>query len=153
MVKLAFVMVAALGLMACASQPEQALQRDPNAPRTLPGKDNPYAPNTVIVIATPGFPWAAKNVADVVSANAVSPEISYFAARNLVMYNDNVVGLIEVNVDVDNVYESVSAVCRDKETRTVWQETRVLNFAGGRESLARSMVGALVTKVAGKTCP
>ncbi|MNL88527.1 hypothetical protein D3C87_2182940 [compost metagenome] len=56
-------------------------------------------------------------------------------------------------MDVDNVYESVSAVCRDTETKQVWQETRVLNFAGGRESLARSMVGALVTKVSGKQCP
>jgi len=129
------------------------LIRDPNIPKVLANKQNPFPPNTVIVIATPGFPWAAKNVADVLSANAISPEMSFFAARNAVMYNENVVGLVEVNVDVDSAYESVSAVCRDAETKMSWQETRILNFYGGRETLARSMVGALVTKVAGKTCP
>jgi hypothetical protein len=69
------------------------------------------------------------------------------------LYNKNVVGLVEVNVDVDNFFESVSAVCRDAETKKVWQETRVLNFAGGRDRLARDMVGGLITKVTGKPCP
>ena len=153
MLKLAFVLLASIGFVGCASQPEQALVRNPNIPKIVAGKENPYLPNTVIVIATPSFSWAAKDVADVLSANAISSDMSLFAARNLVMYNENVVGLVEVNVDVDNLYESVSAVCRDSETKRVWQETRVLNFAGGRDSLARSMVGALVTKVSGKQCP
>ena len=153
MMKLTVVSLATLVLAGCVSQPGQALSRDPKVPVVIAGSGNPYLPNTVIVIATPGFPWAAKDIADVLSANAISPDISLFAARNLVMYNESVVGLVEVNVDVDNVFESVSAVCRDRETKKIWEETRVLNFAGGRESLARSMVGALVTKVSGKSCP
>lgn len=153
MKKAALLVLVSLALGGCASQPKQALVRDPGVVSTPSGSENPYPPGTVIVVATPGFEWAAKDVAQVLNADAIAPQISWFAARNLALYNENVVGLVEVNVDVDNIFESVSAVCRDKETVALWQETRVLNFAGGRERLARDMVGGLVTKVSGKPCP
>jgi hypothetical protein len=153
MEKAAVLIIALLAIGGCASQPEQALVRDPQVAIIPSGPTNQYPPGTVIVIATPGFPWAAKDVASVLSANAIAPDLSLFAARNLALYNKNVIGLVEVNVDVDNFFESVSAVCRDVETKKVWQETRVLNFAGGRDRLARDMVGGLVTKVTGKPCP
>ena len=151
--KATLLVIASLTLGGCASQPHQALIRDPSVSITPSGPENPYSPGTVIVVATPGFEWAAQNVAQVINADAVAPKISWFAARNLALYNKNVVGIVEVAVDVDNFFESVSAVCRDKETTAVWQETRILNFAGGRERLARDMVGGLVTKVSGKPCP
>jgi len=151
--KAILLVIASLALAGCASQAHQALTRDPTVASIPPGPDNPYSPGTVIVVATPGFDWAAQNVAQVINAEAVAPDVSWFAARNLALYNENVVGVVEVSVDVDNLFESVSAVCRDKETTAVWQETRILNFAGGRERLARDMVGALVTKVSGKPCP
>ncbi|MEN5036723.1 hypothetical protein [Pseudomonas sp. TWI929] len=151
--KAILLVIASLALAGCASQPQQALTRDPRVASTPSGPENPYSPGTVIVVATPGFEWAAQNVAQVINAEAVAPKVSWFAARNLALYNENVVGVVEVSVDVDNIFESVSAVCRDKETTAVWKETRILNFAGGRDRLARDMVGALVTKVSGKPCP
>ncbi len=151
--KATLLVLASLALGGCASHPQQALIRDPNVVSTPTGPSNPYPPGTVIVVATPGFEWAATNVAQVLNADAVAPKLSWFAARNLALYNENVVGLVEVSVDVDNIFESVSAVCRNKETKSIWQETRVLNFAGGRERLARDMVGGLVNKVSGKPCP
>ena len=92
-------------------------------------------------------------MANVLGLNAKAYDLSLFEARQQVMYNRNVSGLVEVVINLDQAYETVSAVCRDKETKKVWQETRVLNFMGGRERLARDMTGALVSKVRGMRCP
>lgn len=148
-----FIAVIFTLLSGCSSAPFQPVDRDVNKKIIAGGPDNPYKPNTVIVVSSPGFPWAAENVAKVLNANAVAQDISLYEAYNHVLYNENVIGLVEVVVNVDQLYEVVYAICRNNETQQVWKETRIVNFAGGRETLARSMVGALVQKVSGKSCP
>lgn len=139
-------------LSGCSSAPFQTVERDVNRKVVADGPDNPYKPNTVIVVSSPGFPWAAENVAKVLNANAVAKDISLYEAYDSVLYNENVIGLVEVVVNVDQLYEVVFAVCRNNETQQVWKESRIINFAGGRETLARDMVGGLVQKVSGKSC-
>lgn len=139
-------------LAGCGSEPTQPEVRDPGFTLQSSSK-NTYPPGTVIVISSAEFPWAARDVAGVLGSNAKAFDLSLFEARQQVMYNPNVSGLVEVVINVDQVYETVAVVCRDKETKKVWQETRVLNFMGGRERLARDMTGALVTKVRGMRCP
>ncbi len=139
-------------LAGCGSEPNQPEVRDPSF-MLQTNSENTYKPGTVIVISNAEFPWAARDVASVLGSSAKAYELSLFEARQQVMYNPNVVGLVEVILNLDQAYETVAAVCRDKETKKVWQETRVINFMGGRERLARDMTGALVTKVRGMRCP
>lgn len=136
----------------CGSEPTQPEVPDASI-RLLPSEQRVYQPGTVIVISNAEFPWAARDVASVLGSNARAYDLSLFEARRQVMYNPNVTGLVEVVLNLDQAYETVAAVCRDKSTTKVWQETRVINFMGGRERLARDMTGALVTKVRGMHCP
>lgn len=139
-------------LTGCGSEPFQPEVPDASRPPSL-AAGNAYPSGTVIVISNAEFPWAAKDVANVLGSNAKAYDLSLFEARQQVMYNPNVAGLVEVVLNLDQAYETVAAVCRDKDTKKVWQETRVINFMGGRERLARDMTGALVTKVRGLRCP
>ena len=149
----AFIFLGMISLLAgCGSEPYQP--EVPDASVALhSAAGNIYTPGTVLVISNAEFPWAARDVANVLGSNAKAYDLSLFEARQQVMYNKNVLGLGEVVINLDQAYETVSAVCRDKETKKVWQETRVLNFMGGRERLARDMTGALVSKVRGMRCP
>lgn len=140
-------------LSGCSSAPFQPVVRDTNKSIVADGPGNPYKPNTVIVVSSPDFPWAADNVAKVINANAVAKNIGLYEAYNDVLYNKNVVGMIEVVVNVDQLYEVVFAVCRNKETQQVWKESRIINYGGGRETLAKTMVGGLVNEISGKSCP
>ncbi|VVN64625.1 hypothetical protein [Pseudomonas fluorescens] len=149
----AFLFLGLISLLAgCGSEPFQPEVRDSNV-HLQRSEQNIYEPGTVIVISNAEFPWAAKDVASVLGSNAKAYDLTLFEARQQVMYNPNVSGLVEVVLNLDQAYETVAAVCRDKETKKVWQETRVVNFMGGRERLARDMTGALVTKVRGMRCP
>ena len=112
-----------------------------------------YKPNTVIVIATPGYEWAAHDVANVLLVNTSPQEISLKAAYDIMQDNENVVGLVEVELNLDQFYETVYAICRDSNGKEVWKKKRMLNFGGGKERLAKDMVGGLLKKVKGKTCP
>jgi hypothetical protein len=62
------------------------------------------------------------------------------------------VGVVEVEVNVYQAYETVRAVCYRPNGSEAWHERRLLNAGGGPEKLAREMVGALLKKVRGKTC-
>jgi hypothetical protein len=62
------------------------------------------------------------------------------------------VGVVEVEVNVYQAYETVRAVCYRPNGSEAWHERRLLNAGGGPEKLAREMVGAPLKKVRGKTC-
>ena len=112
-----------------------------------------YKPDTVLVIATPGYEWAANDVADVLLVNTSPQDISLKQAYDIMQTEVNVVGMVEVELNLDQFIESVLAICRDRTGKEVWRKKRILNFAGGKERLARSMVGGLLKKVKGKSCP
>lgn len=139
-------------LFGCAPTVDKPMKRDPRKSILSAGPDNPYQPETVLVIATPGYLWAANDVSQVMLSNTSPQDIPLKSAYDALLYNENVIGLVEVIISLDQFYETVSAVCRDKESSKVWQETRALNFGGGQERLAKDMVGGLLGKVRGKSC-
>ena len=112
-----------------------------------------YPPESVVVVATPGFDWAAADVARVLGVRAVPLTVSLVEAADIARNEANVLGVVEVEINVDQPFEAVYAICRNESGVEIWREKRMLNFGGGRERLAKSMVGALLTKVKGKRCP
>ena len=112
-----------------------------------------YPPESVVVVATPGFDWAAVDVARVLGVRAVPVTVSLVEAADITRNDANVLGVVEVEINVDQAFETVCAICRNESGVEIWREKRMLNFGGGRERLAKSMVGALLTKVKGKRCP
>lgn len=119
----------------------------------LPASLRTYPPGTTLVVATPGFPWAAEQVAGVLGGKPVAVESTRAEALTIVRDDPNVVGVVDVEVNVYQAYETVKAVCYGSDGSEEWHERRLLNAGGGPEKLAREMVGALLKKVRGKACP
>jgi hypothetical protein len=119
----------------------------------LPANLRAYPPGTVLVFATPGFPWAAQQVAGVLAGRPVALDASFADVRNLASSNPNVVGTVEVEVNVYQAYETVKANCLRPDGTKVWSKKTLFNAGGSPDQLAREMVGKLLSKVKGQTCP
>ena len=65
----------------------------------------------------------------------------------------NVIGVVDVEVNVYQAYETVRAVCYRPDGSEAWSKRRILNAGGGPEKLAPDMVGVLLKKVRGESCP
>ena len=112
-----------------------------------------YPENSVVVVATPGFPWAAEDVSKVLGVRATPLDVGLVEAADIAKAEPNVIGVVEVQVNVSQFYETVYAICRNDQGHEIWREKRMLNFGGGQERLARDMVRGLLKKVNGKRCP
>jgi hypothetical protein len=112
-----------------------------------------YPPGTVLVFATPGFPWAAQQVAGVLAGKPVALDTSLAEVRAIASSNPNVVGIVEVEVNVYQAYETVKANCLRTDGAKVWSKKTLFNMGGSPEQLARDMVGKLLGKVKGQACP
>lgn len=115
--------------------------------------ESPYPPNSVLVVATPGYDWAAADVSRVLGVRSNPVVMSLFDARDIASLDPNVIGVVEIELNLDQFYENVIAICRDEDGNERWREKRMLNFGGGKERLARTMVGGLLKKVRDKKCP
>ena len=129
-------------LMGVLAMPQLALAQE----RVFPDK-------SVLVIATPGYGWAASDVSKVLGVRATPTDLGMVEAADLALSDPHLVGVVEVEINVAQFYETVYAICRDKQGQEVWREKRMLNFGGGPERLARDMVAGLLKKVKGKKCP
>ena len=120
----------------------------------IPAGLRTYPPGTVLVFSTPGFPWAAEQVAGVLGGGRPTPlEASLAEVRAIVSANSNVVGYLEVEVNVYQAFETVKANCFRRDGSLAWSKKTLLNAGGGPDKLAREMVGRLLKKVHGQNCP
>ena len=116
-------------------------------------QERQYPENSVVVVATPGFAWAAEDVSKVLGVRGVPMDIGLVEAADIAREQDNVVGVVEVEINVAQFYETVYAICRNDQGQELWREKRMLNFGGGPDRLARDMVRGLLKKIKGKKCP
>lgn len=116
-------------------------------------QDRTFPDKSVLVISTPGYSWAAEDIAKVLGVRATALDIGLVDATDLTRSDPRLVGLVEVEINVAQYFETVYAICRDKQGQEVWREKRVLNFGGGPDRLARDMVAGLMKKVKGRKCP
>ena len=144
-------------LLDAAGTPEQkqALQTviQQKLDQLLPVGLRAYPAGTVLVFATPGFPWAAQQVAGVLAGKPVALDTSLAEVRSIASSNPNVAGIVEVEVNVYQAYETVKANCLRADGTKVWSKKTLFNMGGSPEQLAREMVGKLLGKVKGQTCP
>lgn len=121
---------------------------------TTANAENPeYPPDSVVVIATPGFPWAAVDVSKVLGVRGIPLDVGFAEAADIAKSQENVRGVVEVEINVAQFYETAYVICRDDDGKELWRVKRMLNFGGGQERLAQDMVRALLKKVKGKKCP
>ena len=120
---------------------------------TADASETEYPKNSVLVVATPGYEWVAVDISKVLGVKAVARDIAFIEAAEIAKENENILGVVEVEINLGQFYETVYAVCRDNEGNEVWRVKRMLNFGGGADKLARDMVQGLMTKVKGKRCP
>lgn len=112
-----------------------------------------FTQGSVIVVATPNYFWAAEDVASVLGSPAKPMDISLQEAFQIAAREQSVVGVVDVELNLFQAYETVFARCYSPEKKELWRKKRLLNFGGGPDRLARDMVGALLRKVKNKTCP
>ena len=105
------------------------------------------------MIATPGYEWAAEDAAKVLRGSTSPQVVSLGQAYEIIKNNDNVVALVEVELKLDQWFEVVYVTCRNGPDSDIWREKRSFNFGGGNTRLANNMVGGILKKVNGKTCP
>lgn len=111
-----------------------------------------YPPGSTLVFGTPGFPWAPQQVAGVLRGKPVAVDLSYSDAFRILTENPDVIGLVEVEINVYQAFETVKIICHDKSGGRLWERKTILNAGGGPEQLARDMVGRLLKKVKGLQC-
>jgi len=144
-------------LLDAAGTPEQkqALQAviQQKLDQLLPAGLRSYPKDTVLVFATPGFPWAAQQVAGVLAGKPVALDTSLAEVRAIASSNPNIVGIVEVEVNVFQAYETVKANCLRADGSKVWSKKTLFNTGGTPDQVARDMVGKLLGKVKGQTCP
>jgi hypothetical protein len=144
-------------LLDAAGTPEQkqALQDiiQQKLDQLLPAGKRSYPPGTVLVFATPGFPWAAQRVAGVLAGKPVALDTSLAEVRTIASSNSNIAGIVEVEVNVYQAFETVKANCLRPDGTKVWSKKTFFNMGGSPEQLARDMVGKLLGKVKGQVCP
>ena len=112
-----------------------------------------FPKNSVIVVATPGFAWAAEDVSKILGVRAVPLDVALIEAAEIAEADENVKGVVEIEINLGQFYENVIAICRNDNGQELWREKRMLNFGGGSDKLARDMVRGLITKIKGKKCP
>ncbi|HXU30038.1 MAG TPA: hypothetical protein VN851_05620 [Thermoanaerobaculia bacterium] len=143
-------------LLDAAGTPEQkqALQAviQQKLDQLIPVTLRSFPPGTSLVIATPGFPWAAQQVAGVLGGHPVALDASFADLQSILSTAPNVVGYVEVEVNVYNAYETVKANCHHRNGNLLWSKMTLWNMGGSPESLAREMVGRLLKKVHGQSC-
>jgi len=144
-------------LLEAAGTPEQkqALQAviQQKLDQLLPAGLRAYPLGTILVFATPGFPWAAQQVAGVLAGKPVALETSLAEVRTIASSNPNIAGIVEVEVNVYQAFETVKANCLRPDGTKVWSKKTLFNMGGSPEQLARDMVGKLLGKVKGQACP
>lgn len=111
-----------------------------------------YPAGTSLVIASPGFSWAARQVADVLGGHPIALDGSLADLQSILSTSPNVVGYVEVEVNVYSAYETVKANCRHRSGNLLWSKVSFWNMGGSPESLAREMVGRLLKKIRGQKC-
>lgn len=143
-------------LLDAAGTPEQkkALQVviQQKLDQLIPPTLRSYPPGTSLVIASPGFPWAARQVADVLGGHPVALDGSLSDLQSILSASPNVVGYVEVEVNVYSAYETVKANCRHRSGNLLWSKMTFWNMGGSPESLAHEMVGRLLKKIRGQEC-
>lgn len=120
--------------------------------QTLPTAFRSYPTGTILVYASPGFHWAAQRAVGVISGRPIAVEASFSEVRKIADANPNIAGILEIELNVYQAFETVNANCYRTNGSLAWTEKTLLNAGGSPEQLAQNMMKRLLRKIEGKTC-
>jgi tetratricopeptide (TPR) repeat protein len=112
-----------------------------------------YPAGTVLVTSPAKYDWATLEVSRALGSGAVPFEGSLLDAVKMAGEQKGVVGIVELTLDTESLYESGYLICYRPNGEKVWQEKTRFNTGGGEERIARRFVDKLSERVKGRKCP
>lgn len=120
---------------------------------TTPPAPPQYAPGTILAIGPAKYDWAAPQIAGARGPSAVAINGSLSDAMKIAAANGNVVGILQLDLDVEVVFETGTLTCYRPNGAKSWDKTVRVSSPGGAEHVARVFVNKLADKTKSKTCP
>ena len=121
-------------------------------PSPTPGQ-SAHKPGTVLVVGPTEYAWAAPQIAGSLAPPATPFKGTLPDAFTAATSNPDVVGVVEVALDVESVFESGRVVCYTPAGAKKWEQKVRVSSPGGAEHIARRFVDKLSTRVKGRRCP
>ena len=112
-----------------------------------------YAPGTVLVIGPANYDWAAPQIAGARGPSAAAINGSLSDAMKLAAANRAIVGILQLDLDVEVVFETGTLTCYRPNGAKSWDKTVRVSSPGGAEHVARVFVNKLAEKTKSKACP
>jgi hypothetical protein len=112
-----------------------------------------YAPGTVLVIGPAKYDWAAPQIAGARGPSAVAVNGSLSDAMKLASANGAIVGILQLGLDVEVVFETGTLTCYRPNGAKSWDKTVRVSSPGGAEHVAHVFVNKLAEKTKSKPCP
>jgi hypothetical protein len=145
------------GVPAGSSARDKLKLLDQLAPVTSLGPAVPsakaYFPGTMLIVGPDKFPWAVVQVSGALGVGAVPLKGTLNEAMQAASAQPSIVGLVEVVLDVDVVYESGRVICYRPNGEKIWEEKTMFNLGGGEERIARRFIDKLSARVKNRKCP
>lgn len=111
-----------------------------------------YPPNTVLVVSPPNYPFAGVEISGEIPG-AVPVEIPLVQAMAAARQNQNVIGIIDVMIAAESLFERGRVTCYSPTGKKQWAEKVMFNMGGGADKIAEKFSARLAGKVHGKHCP
>ncbi len=118
---------------------------DPPAPK--------YPPGTVLVIGPSDYEWAAPQIAGARGPSAVAITGSLSDAMKLASTNTAIIGILQLALDVEVVFETGTLTCYQPNGAKTWDKTVRVSSPGGAEHIAHVFVNKLAERTKSKACP
>jgi hypothetical protein len=112
-----------------------------------------YVPGTVLVIGPAKYDWAAPQIAGARGPSAVAISGSLSDAMKIAAANGAIVGILQLDLDVEVVFETGILTCYRPNGAKSWDKTVRVSSPGGAEHVARVFVNKLADKTKSKVCP
>jgi len=112
-----------------------------------------YAPGTVVVIGPSEYDWAAVQIAGSRGPSAVPMSGSLSDAVKLAAGNSSIAGILQLELDVETVFETGRLTCYRPSGAKSWDKTVRVSSPGGAEHVAHVFVNKLVDRTTSKACP
>lgn len=123
-------------------------------PVPAPSPSTPaYLAGTVLVLGPEKYDWAALQIATARGTSAVPIEGSLVSAVKIAGENPGVVGILQVTLDVEAIFETGRLTCYRPNGTKSWDKGVSVNFGGGPDKIARRYVKALADGTKSRTCP
>jgi hypothetical protein len=112
-----------------------------------------YAPGTILIIGPSNYDWAAPQIAGARGPATVPFNGSLSDAVKLAAANKAIVGILQLDLDVEVLFETGTLTCYRPSGAKSWDKTVRVSSPGGAEHIAHVFVNKLAERTKSKPCP